>query len=133
VLLIAGILDQPLLKDLLALTRHLGMAALVETHDGWEIERALQAGAEIIGINNRDLATLEVDIARTEDLAPLVPPECTLVAESGIKTREDLVRLAAAGIDAALIGTALMCEQEPGLALRRFVGLPRTSKRRGSR
>lgn len=133
VLLIVGILDQPLLKDLVALTRQVGMAALVETHDRREIERALQAGAEIIGVNNRDLATLEVDLARTEDLAPLVPPECTLVAESGIKTREDLIRLAVVGIDAALIGTALMREPEPGQALRPFTGLPRSEKRRGRR
>ena len=131
VLLIVGILDQYLLRDLTALTRELGLAALVETHDGGEIERALSAGANIIGINNRDLGTLEVDLGITERLARLVPPECTLVAESGIQTRDDLVRRAEAGIDAALIGTALMCEPEPGLALRRFTRVERRPGTRG--
>lgn len=133
VLLIVGILEQPLLCDLLALSRELGMAALVETHTAAEIERALEAGADIIGINNRDLGTLEVDISRTEQLAPLVPLDCTLVAESGIQTREDLERLAEAGIDAALIGTALMREPEPGYALRRFVRIPQQRQARASR
>jgi indole-3-glycerol phosphate synthase len=121
VLLIVGLLDQPRLCDLLRLTEALGMAALVECHTAQEIERALAAGATIIGINNRDLATLQVDLTVTETLAPLVPLECTLVAESGISCRADLERLAAAGIDAALIGTALMSAPDPGLALRQFV------------
>ncbi len=133
VLLIVAILDQPLLVDMLAVTRELGMAALVECHTAKEIDRALEAGADIIGINNRDLATLEVDIANTEKLAPLVPLECALVAESGIKTREDLERLAAAGIDAALIGTALMQEPEPGYALRKFVRVPQNREARAKK
>lgn len=124
VLLIVAIVDEALLKELLRTTRELGMAALVECHDEDDLEVALRVGAEIVGINNRDLATLEVDISRTEKLAPLVPLECTLVAESGIKTRQDVERLADAGIDAALIGTALMRDPEPGLALRQFVRVP---------
>ncbi|MBC7286894.1 MAG: indole-3-glycerol phosphate synthase TrpC [Armatimonadetes bacterium] len=133
VLLIVAILEQPLLVDLLAVTRELGMAALVECHTAHEIDRALEAGADIIGINNRNLATLEVDISVTERLAPLVPLDCALVTESGLKTREDLERLAEAGIDAALIGTALMESADPGLALRRFVRVPQKREARATR
>jgi len=133
VLLIVAIVDEALLRDLLAVTRELGMAALVECHEADEIEMALRVGSDIIGINNRDLATLEVDISRTESLARLVPLECTLVAESGIRTRQDVERLADAGIDAALIGTALMRDPEPGLALRQFVRVPCRREARGGR
>ncbi len=124
VLLIVRILDQTQLRDLLWLCRELGMEALVETHDEREIERALDADARIIGINNRDLATLKVDLSTTMRLARYVPLDRVLVTESGINTREDVERLAEAGIDAALIGTALMREPEPGFALRRFVRVP---------
>jgi indole-3-glycerol phosphate synthase len=102
------------------------MAALVECHDEAEVGRALKVGAGIIGINNRNLATLEVDLVVTERLAPMVPEDYLLVTESGIKTRADLERLAAVGIDAALIGTALMRDPDPGAALRQFTRVPRS-------
>jgi indole-3-glycerol phosphate synthase len=133
VLLIAAILDGRRLDDMLALARKLGMAALVECHDEAEVERALAVGATILGINNRNLSTLDVDLGVTERLAPMVPPDRVLVAESGLQTRADLERLAAAGIDAALIGTALMRDPEPGEALRRFVRVPREARGAQSR
>jgi len=132
VLLIAAVLDRYELVDMLQVTHELGMVALVEVHTAEELDQALGAGAQIIGVNNRDLATLDVDLARTEELASLVPEECTLVAESGIKSRQDVERLAQVGIDAALIGTALMSDPEPGLALRQFIRVPRGEARRGS-
>lgn len=108
VLLIVRILTDNQLEDLLGLARELGMAALVETHEQDEIGRAVRAGADIIGINNRDLDTLEVDLATTEFLAEQVPRDALLVSESGIETREDVERLAGYGVHAVLVGTVLM-------------------------
>jgi indole-3-glycerol phosphate synthase/phosphoribosylanthranilate isomerase len=108
VLLIVAILDDEQLRDYLALTRRLGLSALVEVHDEAELRRALAAGADIIGINNRDLTTFEVDLAVTERLAGLVPDGVLLVAESGIATAQDVARVYAAGADAVLIGETLM-------------------------
>ncbi|HET8943568.1 MAG TPA: indole-3-glycerol-phosphate synthase TrpC, partial [Dehalococcoidia bacterium] len=82
--------------------------------DAPEVERALQAGAEVIGINNRDLRTFDVDLATTEKLRPLIPPEKTVVAESGIFTRDDMRRLKACGVQAVLIGEALVTAPDPG-------------------
>jgi len=118
VLLIVRILDDNELEDLLALTHKLGMAALVETHDAAEIKRARNVGARIIGINNRDLDTMTVDLATTERLRRLIPPEVTVVSESGIYSREDVERLAALDVHAVLVGTALMKSNDPGAVLR---------------
>ena len=90
------------------LARGLGLAALVEIHDGPELERALAAGAELVGINNRDLTTLEVDVRRTFELRPRIPSGITVVAESGFSGRGQLDQLQAAGVDAVLVGEALM-------------------------
>ena len=95
VLLITAILETSVLRSLIDLAVSLGIDALVEVHDDRELERAVAAGAKIIGINNRDLRTFEVDLATTERLAPLAPPGTTIVAESGIFTREDVRRLEA--------------------------------------
>src|SRR3970040_212541 len=95
VLLIAAVLNPALLAQLIGLAHALGMGALVEVHDELELERALIASARIGGRNNRALRTFEVDLATTERLRPLVPPEVTLVAESGIFTRADVERLGA--------------------------------------
>jgi indole-3-glycerol phosphate synthase len=103
ILLIAAILNPGLLTSLIALARSLGLECLVEVHDEPELERALMAGAEVVGINNRDLRTFEVDLATTERLRPLVPPEVTVVAESGVHTRAD-VQLASLGVHGVLIG-----------------------------
>ncbi len=98
----------------------LGLDALVEVHDERELEMALAAGADLIGINNRDLRSFEVDLGVTERLAAAAPEGVVLVAESGILTAGDLERLGAAGADAFLVGEALMREEDIGLALRRL-------------
>jgi indole-3-glycerol phosphate synthase len=108
VLLIVAALSDTQLAELHALARGLGLAALVEVHDEPELARALEAGAELIGINNRDLVTLEVDIGRTFELRERVPNGVKVVAESGFSEPGQLDRLEAAGVDAVLIGEALM-------------------------
>jgi len=96
----------------------LGLDALVEVHDERELELALGCGADLVGVNNRDLRTFEVDLATTERLAALSPDGVLLVAESGIHGPKDIARLEAAGADAFLVGEALMREADPGRALR---------------
>jgi indole-3-glycerol phosphate synthase len=96
------------LEDLITAARDRGFQVLVETHTEREVERALEAGAEIIGVNNRDLTELEVDLATFEDVVPAVPENVTLIAESGIATPEDVRRMRTAGADALLIGSAIM-------------------------
>ncbi|ATW24383.1 indole-3-glycerol phosphate synthase TrpC [Candidatus Formimonas warabiya] len=108
VLLIAAVLDGGRLKSLVELAGQLGMDALVEVHSREELVKALDSGGEIIGINNRDLRTFQVDLAVTLELAPLVPPSCVLVSESGIHTGADVKTLAQAGVHAVLVGEALV-------------------------
>jgi indole-3-glycerol phosphate synthase len=96
------------LVDLLKAAEKYGLDALVEIHSREELDRALEAGAKIVGINNRDLATFDVDLAVTENLCRHVPDEIVLVSESGIKGVEDVARIQACGVDAVLIGEALM-------------------------
>ncbi|NVM22119.1 MAG: indole-3-glycerol phosphate synthase TrpC [Desulfobacterales bacterium] len=108
VLLIAAILSDEKLRRLLALCKELELDALVEVHDVTERDRAVKAGAEIIGINNRDLRTFAVDLSTTMNLAPGIPEQVICVSESGIKTPDDVNSLRQAGIDAMLVGTALM-------------------------
>lgn len=121
-LLIVAILEQPLLRELLACTFTLGLDALVEVHDEAEMERATAAGATLIGVNNRDLRTFDIDLATTERLRPLAPPEATFVAESGIFTRDDMLRLERAGVHAALIGEALVTAPDPVAKVRELLG-----------
>ncbi|MFQ6132864.1 MAG: indole-3-glycerol phosphate synthase TrpC [Armatimonadota bacterium] len=123
VLLLVRALSDEQLDDYLWTAKDLGMAALVEAHDEWDIERAVAVGASVIGINNRDLSTFEVDLHTTLKLRPLVPEGVVVVSESGIETRGDLMRLAEAGVDAALIGTALMAAEDIESKLREFVGV----------
>lgn len=108
VLLIAAALDQEELASLVALAQRLELAALVEVHDEAEVARALDAGTGLVGVNQRDLTTFEVDRHRAERLRPLLPPEVLAVAESGISSPEEAGRLAAAGYDAVLVGEALV-------------------------
>jgi indole-3-glycerol phosphate synthase len=102
----------------------LGLDVLVEVHDEAELDVAKGAGADLIGINNRDLRTFHTDLAVTERLAPRVPEGALVVAESGIFGREDVARLQRAGAAAFLVGESLMREADPGLALRRLLGTP---------
>ncbi len=128
ILLIVAILEPEILAHLHQLTAELGMTALVEVHNEAELEQALAAGAQVIGINNRDLATMEIDLSATEQLAPLAPEEVLVVSESGIRCRRDVERVAAAGVDAVLVGTALMKSTEFDLAAREFVGVPKQKR-----
>jgi indole-3-glycerol phosphate synthase/phosphoribosylanthranilate isomerase/anthranilate synthase/indole-3-glycerol phosphate synthase/phosphoribosylanthranilate isomerase len=107
-LLIVALLDDAMLRELLTLTRALGMEALVEAHDADEIRRAIAAGANIIGVNSRDLRTFSVDMAVVQNLRPLVPRDCVFVAESGIQDRLGATHARAWGADAILVGEALM-------------------------
>jgi indole-3-glycerol phosphate synthase len=116
-LLIAAVLDDALLRDLLALGRELRMEPLVEVHTAEELERSLAAGAQIIGVNNRNLHTLEVRVGTSLELIRQIPDECTAVSESGLRSPEDLRKLRAAGFDAFLIGESLMREADPAAAL----------------
>ncbi|HID07323.1 MAG TPA: indole-3-glycerol phosphate synthase TrpC [Armatimonadetes bacterium] len=123
VLLIVTALEPGQLSDLLNLTHQVDMHALVEVHDATELDIALQAGARIIGINNRDLKTFDVDINTTLRLRPLIPEDIIVVAESGIHTYEDVQRLEDAGIDAILVGEALMRAESPVAKARELLGM----------
>jgi indole-3-glycerol phosphate synthase len=116
-LLIAAVLDDGELRELHALATEHGLEALVEVHDGAELQRALRAGATLIGVNSRDLRTMEVRLETALELAPLLPDEVVAVAESGIKSGRDLRLLQDAGYDAFLIGEQLMQSKDPGRAL----------------
>lgn len=108
VLLIARILSESRLRSLLNLSQHSGMAALVEVHDSVDLEKAKACGAEIIGINNRNLDTFEVNLKTTLDLIPHIPQGCLRVSESGIRNSEDIRLLKGVGVQAVLVGTSLM-------------------------
>ena len=108
VLLICSLLDDAQLKDFRELAEELSMDALVEAHDEKEVERAGKAGARIIGVNNRDLKTFQVDVKNSIRLRKLAPPETVFVSESGIRTAEDIRRLYEQNVDAVLIGETLM-------------------------
>ena len=107
-LLIATILSQGQLEELISLSHSVGLKCLVEVHNEGEVERAVLSEAEIIGINNRDLNTFAVDINTTRRLRPLVPKERVTVSESGIKDRKDMEKLSRWGVDAVLVGEALV-------------------------
>ncbi|UCG20263.1 MAG: indole-3-glycerol phosphate synthase TrpC [Deltaproteobacteria bacterium] len=121
-LLIAAILQQNTLKELLAMASQLDMACLVEVHDEEELSRVLETEARLIGINNRDLRTFQVSLGTTLRLRPRIPSNLLVVSESGIQTRSDLQSLAAAGVDAVLVGTSLMRAEDPGQKLRELLG-----------
>ena len=120
-LLIAAALDDTALATLLALGRELGMEALVEVHTADELERVLAVDARIIGVNNRNLHTLEVRVETSLELVEMIPQDCISVSESGLRSAEDLRKLRAAGFDAFLIGESLMREADPGGALQRLI------------
>jgi indole-3-glycerol phosphate synthase len=122
VLLIVAAMEAGPLAHLHALASRLGLAVLVEVHDAAELEVARALKADIIGINNRDLTTLEVDVERTFELLPDVPEGVVVVAESGFRERAELERLAAAGVDAVLIGEALMRSPDIEAATRSLLG-----------
>lgn len=122
VLLIVRILSDAQLRDFLAAAQAFGMAALVETHTEAEVTRAAEAGAHIIGINNRDLDSLTIDLNSTFQLQRLAPPSAVLVSESGIHSRADVLRLEAAGIDAMLVGESLLTSGNVPEKIRELLG-----------
>ena len=124
VLLIMAALSDAAASELAAAAAELGLEVLAEVHDGAELDRALRLGVRMIGINNRNLKTLETDLGTTERLAPEVPPDHIVVAESGIRRSEDLDRLAAAGVRCFLVGETLMREPDLATATRRLLRLP---------
>lgn len=126
ILLIVSVLPDAELARFHALAKSCGLAALVEVHDEAEMKRALNIGADLIGVNNRNLKTFKVDLATTERLARMFPPESNprplLVAESGIRTRHDVQRLAVCGASAILVGESLIREPDLGSKVRELMG-----------
>lgn len=121
ILLLASILDVPRLRDFIALLDAYGCDALVEVHDEEELERAVTAGARIIGVNNRDLKSFHVDLATSERLGAKMPADAIRVAESGIRVRADVERLRAAGFHAFLVGESLLRQEDRAAAVQALV------------
>jgi indole-3-glycerol phosphate synthase len=117
-LIVAALPDDAHLRDLHALATELGLGVLVETHDDAELERALRAGARVVGVNARDLGTFDEDLGVGERLAKLIPPEVVAVAESAIRDTGDAARMADAGFDAVLVGEMLVRAGDPSAAVR---------------
>jgi len=123
ILLIVALMDGiSQIEDLIGLSNELGMAALVEVHDDEELRQGVASGANLIGVNNRDLRTFETSLETTFALRPAIPDGVTVVSESGIHSADDVERLAAAGVDAVLVGEAMMREPDPGAKLRELLG-----------
>lgn len=122
VLLICSLLDDRKLKEFLEIAHSVGLSALVETHDEEEVERALVAGARIIGVNNRDLKSFTVDVNNSIRLRKMVPEEIVFVSESGIKTAEDIDNLRRNGVNAVLIGETLMRSDDKKRMLQELSG-----------
>ena len=127
VLLIVAILTPDQLRGFIGIARRLHLAALVEVHTQVELEIALDVGAEIIGINNRDLKTFHTDIATSFDLRKSIPGDRIVVSESGIYTREDVMRLGEADVNAILVGESLMRSADIGGKVRELLGLEEAS------
>jgi indole-3-glycerol phosphate synthase len=121
VLLIVAALRDPELGHLLAEIRRWGMEALVEAHDADEVARAVAVGAKVIGVNHRDLRTFQMNMDLAVDMRKVVPAECVMVAESGIRTAADVQRMRSAGIAAVLVGESLMQAPDPTVALRELL------------
>ena len=123
ILLITALLQESVLHEYLAAAKSIGLDVLTEVHDEAELETAMKAGAEIIGVNNRNLKDFTVDFNNSLRLKKLVPPGITFVAESGIKTRDDIIKLQNAGADAVLIGETLMRSSDAAGALKQLAGV----------
>ncbi|MDO8532626.1 MAG: indole-3-glycerol phosphate synthase TrpC [Dehalococcoidia bacterium] len=130
-LLIVGILDHGQLSGLLMLARSLGMEPLVEVHTLPEVRRAVNAGARVIGINNRNLKTFKTDVQTTRRLRPAIPDDRVVVSESGLRTRDDLERVRAWGVDAVLIGEAFMVAPDIAARVGELMGAPALPTREG--
>jgi len=124
-LLIARAVSPRVLRELVDEATRLGIEPLVEVRDLSELERALEAGASLIGVNNRDLETLVIDSSTVERIVPRVPPTCVAIAESGMREAPDVERAARAGADAVLVGSAFALDADPAAAVRRLTGVGR--------
>lgn len=131
VLLIARALDPAVLQRLVSVAESLGLESLVEVRTPDELSRALDAGARVIGVNCRNLETLEVDVAVAAELMPRIPADVVAVWESGIAAAEDVARAAGSGADAVLVGSAISAASEPTAAVRGLTGVPRRGNVRG--
>jgi indole-3-glycerol phosphate synthase len=120
ILLIVAALEQTILQELLSMAKEYEMDVLVEVHDEIEMERALSLDHNLVGVNNRNLNTFETSLATSERLKKMLAGDQLLVTESGIKTRADVIRMQAAGINTFLVGEAFMRETDPGQALRQM-------------
>jgi indole-3-glycerol phosphate synthase len=128
VLLIARALPAGRLAELAQSARGLGLEPLIEVRDERELDAAIAAGARVIGVNSRNLETLEIDPAVCDRIIPLIPRECVAVFESGVSVRADVERAAAAGAGAVLVGSALSASPDPSAAVRSLTGVPRPSR-----
>ena len=124
VLLIASALPGSLLRELHRIAQKLGMTALIEVHSSADVQAAMSCAPSLIGINNRNLHDFSVNLEVTRELRPLIPPEVCLVAESGIQTLDDAAHLAAMGVDAVLMGEALVTAPDVAAKVRGLTGLP---------
>jgi indole-3-glycerol phosphate synthase len=131
-LVIARAVSPPRLKELMAAGYDAGIEILVEVRDEQELELALTLGARLIGVNNRNLETLEIDPETSLRLLPLIPQEVIAIAESGVRSRKDVERLARAGADAVLIGSELSRSSDPEAVVRSLTGIQRTTDARKS-
>ncbi len=128
-LLIARILSDQALADLLGSAREAGLDALVEVHDAEELERARRAGATLLGINNRDLSTFRTDLAVTEALLSRVADDAVVVSESGIASGDDVARVGAAGASAVLVGETILRARDPAAMVAALTGHRRVASR----
>ena len=122
ILLIAACLEKQQIEDYLAIAHQLGLDVLVESHTYKELDRSLRAGAMLVGINNRDLTTFTVSLQTTLDLLNDIPDDRIVVSESGIRTRDDVMKLHQAGVDAVLVGESLMREKDIGRKAKELLG-----------
>jgi indole-3-glycerol phosphate synthase len=128
VLLIVRALDDDTLRGLLTTARGIGLDVLVETHNEKEIQRALQAGADVIGVNHRDLGNFHVDLGLTERMISIIPSDVLVVAESGIRNADDVRKLGELGVDAVLVGETLMCAPNICATVADFAAQPRRAR-----
>jgi len=128
VLLIARALSPDALPTMVAEAAGLGLEVLIEVRDEWELDRALATAAQLIGVNNRDLETLVIDLAASERLLPRVPADRIAMAESGVSSRAEVERTAVAGGDAVLVGSAVSAAADPAAAVRGLTGIPRRAR-----
>jgi indole-3-glycerol phosphate synthase len=123
-LIVAALPDRGLYQEMAAVAEEYGLRTMIEVHDPYELELAFKVDAAIVGINQRNLVTFEVDRSLAAEMRPLVPPGVVVVAESGIDSREQVAELEGAGIDAVLVGEALMRSEDPAAGVSELLGTP---------